>query len=81
MEERAQEVIHAINWAKTLPTIDSERIGLWGASQGGWVIPKVVKEDRNIAFSILVSPAINWIAQGKYNTKKVWKKKGTPKKR
>jgi hypothetical protein len=58
MDDRAQEVIHAINWAKSLSMIDSKRIGLWGASQGGWVIPKVAKEDRDIAFSILVSPAM-----------------------
>ncbi|MRN52942.1 alpha/beta hydrolase family protein [Paenibacillus monticola] len=69
MEDRAQEAIHAIDWAKSLPMIDDKRIGLWGASQAGWVIPKIVREEHNISFSILVSPAINWIAQGKYNTK------------
>jgi dienelactone hydrolase len=76
MEDRAQEVIHAIDWAKTLPMIDNEQIGLWGASQAGWVIPKVVKKERTIAFSILVAPAINWVAQGKYNTEKQLEQSG-----
>lgn len=76
MDDRAEEVIQAINWAKTLPMIDDTRIGLWGASQAGWVIPKVVKEDRDIAFNILVSPAINWISQGKYNTNKSLEREG-----
>ncbi|RUT48267.1 alpha/beta hydrolase [Paenibacillus anaericanus] len=76
MDDRAEEVIQAINWAKSLPMIDDTRIGLWGASQAGWVIPKVVKEEREIAFNILVSPAINWISQGKYNTSKSLEREG-----
>lgn len=69
MDDRAQDVLTAIEWARKEPSIDQERIGLWGASQAGWVIPKVVKQDQDIAFSILVSPAINWITQGRYNTR------------
>ncbi|MFD5019899.1 alpha/beta hydrolase family protein [Paenibacillus sp. NPDC058367] len=69
MEDRAQETISAINWAKNLPMIDKKSIGLWGASQAGWVIPKVFREVPDLAFSILVSPAVNWISQGKYNTR------------
>lgn len=30
MEDRAQETIAAINWAKALPMIDTQSIGLWG---------------------------------------------------
>lgn len=69
MEDRAQETIYAINWAKALPMIDAQAIGLWGASQAGWVIPKIVKKVPDLAFSILVSPAIQWISQGQYNTR------------
>lgn len=69
MEDRAQETISAINWAKSLHMIDTQSIGLWGASQAGWVIPKIVREVPDLAFSILVSPAVNWISQGKYNTR------------
>ncbi|KGE16352.1 alpha/beta hydrolase family protein [Paenibacillus wynnii] len=76
MEDRAQEAIYAIHWAHSLPMIDDTRIGLWGASQAGWVIPKIVREEQDIAFSILVSPAINWISQGKYNTKKQMEHEG-----
>lgn len=76
MEDRAVETIHAINWAKSLPMIDNQLIGLWGASQAGWVIPKIVGKEHNLAFSILVSPAINWISQGKYNTRKEMENEG-----
>lgn len=76
MEDRAQEIRYAVDWAKTLPMIDKHKIGLWGASQAGWVIPKIVKEEHDIAFSILVSPAVNWITQGRFNTKKELEQEG-----
>ncbi|KAF6558624.1 alpha/beta hydrolase [Paenibacillus sp. EKM202P] len=76
MEDRAQEIRYAVAWAKTLPMIDKHKIGLWGASQAGWVIPKIVKEEHDIAFSILVSPAVNWITQGQFNTRKELEQEG-----
>lgn len=79
MDDRANEANEVIEWTKTLPEIDNNKIGLWGASQAGWVIPKIVKLNKNIAFNILVAPAINWIEQGKYNTLKELGKKGATK--
>lgn len=76
MDDRAIEANEVIQWAKTLPEIDGNKIGLWGASQAGWVIPKIVQLNKNIAFNILVAPAINWIDQGRYNTLKELEKKG-----
>lgn len=76
MEDRAQEIRYAIDWARSLPMIDKQKIGLWGASQAGWVIPKIVKEEHDIAFSILVSPAVNWISQGQFNTRKELEREG-----
>jgi dienelactone hydrolase len=76
MEDRALEANEVIDWAKTLPEIDTDRIGLWGASQAGWVIPKIVQKNPTIAFQILVAPAINWIDQGLYHTLSQIKKDG-----
>jgi dienelactone hydrolase len=74
MDDRALEAVEVMNWAKTQPEIDTNRIGLWGASQAGWVIPKVAKKEKSVAFQILVAPAVNWIDQGIYNTLSVMKK-------
>ncbi|WP_029159443.1 alpha/beta hydrolase [Clostridium scatologenes] len=79
MDDRAQEANEVIEWAKKLPEINDRKIGLWGASQAGWVIPKIVKLNKNIAFNILVAPAINWIDQGKYNTLKELEREGATK--
>ncbi|MFD8155101.1 alpha/beta hydrolase family protein [Streptomyces sp. NPDC059720] len=67
MDERAEETLAAVAWARERPGIDGRRIGLWGASQAGWVLPKVAARDRRIRFVIAVSPAVNWLRQGRYN--------------
>ncbi|WP_375129355.1 alpha/beta hydrolase family protein [Rhodococcus sp. AD45-ID] len=69
MDDRATETEAAIEWARGRSDIDPARIGLWGASQAGWVMPKVVNLDSDIAFVIAVSPAINWLEQGEFNTR------------
>lgn len=76
MEDRATEALEVMNWARTLPEINSKKIGLWGSSQAGWVIPEINRQDNNIAFNILVAPAINWIDQGLYYTLANMQKEG-----
>ncbi|MEN1939020.1 hypothetical protein AAIE21_26715 [Paenibacillus sp. 102] len=59
--------MEVIKWAKKNLDIDPQKIGLWGASE-------------DVSFSILVSPAINWIEQGKYYTEKSMANAGATKK-
>ncbi|MBT2401307.1 alpha/beta hydrolase [Streptomyces sp. ISL-100] len=66
MDDRANEAAAAIAWARARPDVDGDRIGLWGASQAGWVLPKVAAKTP-VSFVIAVSPAINWLQQGRYN--------------
>ncbi|MFF5517003.1 alpha/beta hydrolase family protein [Streptomyces coeruleorubidus] len=66
MDDRAKEAAAAIAWARARPDIDGDRIGLWGASQAGWVLPKIAAKTP-VKFVIAVSPAINWLRQGRYN--------------
>ncbi|MEV7221614.1 alpha/beta hydrolase family protein [Streptomyces sp. NPDC007126] len=66
MDDRADEAAAAIAWARARPDIDGNRIGLWGASQAGWVLPKIAAKTP-VSFVIAVSPAINWLRQGRYN--------------
>ncbi|MFF5808456.1 alpha/beta hydrolase family protein [Streptomyces sp. NPDC012746] len=67
MDDRAAEALDAIAWARQHPDIDGRRIGLWGASQAGWVLPKIAAKDRGVRFVIAVSPAVSWHQQGRYN--------------
>ncbi|TDD67799.1 alpha/beta hydrolase [Actinomadura rubrisoli] len=66
MDDRADEAAAAIAWARARPDLDAGRIGLWGVSQAGWVLPKIAKR-TSVAFVMAVSPAINWLRQGRYN--------------
>lgn len=76
MDERAQEVEEVMEWAENQEDINTEKIILWGASQAGWVIPKVQQEREDVTASILVGPAINWLRQGAYNTTEEMKSEG-----
>ncbi|WP_432198354.1 alpha/beta hydrolase family protein [Streptomyces sp. bgisy027] len=67
MGDRAAETRAAVAWARGRTDIDGRRIGLWGASQAGWVLPKVAARDPRLQFVIAVSPAVNWLRQGRYN--------------
>ncbi|WP_223245454.1 alpha/beta hydrolase family protein [Streptomyces sp. CBMA156] len=67
MQDRADETLAAIRWAKAQPGIDPDRIGLWGASQAGWVMPKAARQSPDVSFVIAVAPAVNWLQQGRYN--------------
>ena len=53
--ERAQIVLDAISVLQQRPDIDPEMIGLWGISQGGYVMPRVIQATDDIAFMIAVS--------------------------
>ncbi|MFF9351533.1 alpha/beta hydrolase family protein [Streptomyces sp. NPDC014734] len=67
MEDRADETLAAVAWARARPDIDGGRIGLWGASQAGWVMPKAAARDTRLQFVIAVAPAVDWQRQGRYN--------------
>ena len=55
--QRAQIVLDAIEVMKARPDIDPQRIGLWGISQAGYVMPLVLSQSEDVAFMICVSCA------------------------
>lgn len=67
MHDRAAEAEAAIDWARSRGDIDPRRIGMWGISQGGWVVPEVAAHRPDLQFAILVGVAVNWLRQGEFN--------------
>jgi len=66
-EQRAQIVLDAIAVLKKRPDIDPQRIGLWGISQAGYVMPRVLSMSEDVAFMIAVScPGEAGVEQGAY---------------
>ena len=67
MDARASEVGAAIDWAKGRGELNHDRIVLWGASQAGWVVPKVISSRDDIDAVVGVGVAVNWLRQGRFN--------------
>ncbi len=58
LDDRAQEAMAAVHYLQTRKDIDPNRVGLWGISQGGWVIEMAAAEyPQDVAFLISVSGA------------------------
>ena len=49
------DVIAAVNFLKSRKDVDKEKIGLYGLSQGGWVIPNAASMCSDVKFIIAVS--------------------------
>lgn len=65
--QRAQIVLDAIEVLRSRPDIDPEWIGLWGISQAGYVMPRVLQRGGDVAFMIAVScPGVPGVDQGAY---------------
>jgi formylglycine-generating enzyme required for sulfatase activity/CubicO group peptidase (beta-lactamase class C family)/acetyl esterase/lipase len=65
--ERASILVDAVEFLKKHPAIDPQRIGVWGGSQGGIVIPMALTMTDDIAFMIVASgPGMNSIDQTAY---------------
>ena len=54
-QQQAQIVMGAIEVMKAHPDVDSGRIGLWGVSMAGWVMPRVLMASDDVAFMICQS--------------------------
>ncbi|TDD52692.1 alpha/beta fold hydrolase [Kribbella antibiotica] len=65
MTDRAAEVSAVIDWAQK--QTGAEKVVLWGVSQAGWVLPAVAVARDDIDGIVAVSPAINWLRQGRFN--------------
>ncbi len=55
LSQRAAILADGIEILKEHPSIDSTRIGLWGLSQAGWVMPLALELTDEVAFMIVVS--------------------------
>lgn len=70
MTDRQKEAERVLKWALETFDVDPDKVGVWGASQGGWVITKLLNNNPDIRFAVGVAPAVNWLRQGEYNTVK-----------
>ncbi len=56
LDDRVQEAMAALNYLQTRTDIHPDRVGLWGVSQGGWIIAMAAADyPRDVAFIVSVS--------------------------
>ena len=55
LTQRAEILVDAVDWLTDNPSIDASRIGVWGLSQAGWVMPLALTMTDDISFMIVVS--------------------------
>jgi uncharacterized protein len=53
----AEDALAAVRLVRERPEVDPARVGLWGVSEGGWVVPIAAARSPDVAFAILVSAA------------------------
>ena len=67
IDQRAQIVLDALAVLARRSDIDPDQIGLWGISQAGYVMPRVLERTDDVAFVIAIScPGEPGVEQGGY---------------
>jgi len=65
--DRASIAVEAVEYLKARKDIDNKRIGFWGLSQAGYIMPLAASMTNDISFMIAVSCfGVNSIEQGAY---------------
>lgn len=76
-DQRAQDVVAAVHFVVRLPGVDPRHVGMWGISQGGWVIAMAAGHAKDADFAILVSPGgVNPRRQMGFYLENEWRRAG-----
>lgn len=55
LDDLALDAVAAVKFVAARPDVDPRRIGFWGHSQGGWVIPRAARLGAPVSFAIVGS--------------------------
>ncbi|KAM5343619.1 hypothetical protein ACJ41O_012156 [Fusarium nematophilum] len=66
--QMAQDISDAVTYARTIPSVDPQRVLLWGMSLGGTVIGVAAAVDRRVAGILMVCPIFSMIRADKRAT-------------
>ncbi|MEV4563574.1 prolyl oligopeptidase family serine peptidase [Nonomuraea sp. NPDC049419] len=51
----ADDALRMVEYLRTRPEVDPARVGVWGVSEGGWVVPIAAAKSTSVGFIVLVS--------------------------
>ncbi len=79
LEGRASQATAALELLHEHSAIDVKRIGIWGQSQGGWLVQLLASRRQDLAFAIANSgPSINVPEQDLYGCEHTMRSQGHP---
>ncbi len=61
----SSDVVAVAEWVAEQPGIDKHRIGLFGLSQGGWIVPLAANKTELISYSVILSGPVASLGQEK----------------
>jgi dipeptidyl aminopeptidase/acylaminoacyl peptidase len=77
--DRADQAYAALALLRQHAAIDAERVGVWGQSQGGWLVQIIAAQESGLAFAIANSgPGIPPSAQNHYGCEHSMREDGKP---
>lgn len=62
----AADAIAGVKMLSKRPDIDTNRIGVWGISQAGWIIPIVAARTPEVDFTVILSGPITTLSEENY---------------
>lgn len=57
-EAMARDYEHSVDLLRARPGVDPDQVGLYGESEGTWIVPVMAVDDPTVAFSVLVSAPV-----------------------
>lgn len=51
----ADDALRMVRFLRNRPDVDPSRTGLWGVSEGGWVVPIAAAKSPDVGFAVLIS--------------------------
>ena len=57
-EAMALDYLHSVDFLRRVPGVDPARVGVYGESEGTWIVPVMQVEDPGIAFTVLASAPV-----------------------
>lgn len=75
----AGDYLRSVDLLRAQPDVDPSRVGVYGESEGGWIIPVMAAEDPGLAFVVLVSaPIVPPRQQAAFATDNYLRRTGVP---
>ncbi len=77
LQNRLDDARAALAALRGVPEVDADRVGLFGHSAGGWVVPVVAQQDGQVAFVVMsAGPAVDLAVQQAQVVRELLKRSG-----